>query len=175
MGATVLTVEAAVANWSGVYLHDDLGASLGVASLGYVAFIACETAGRLVGDRLFTRFPARALVGAGTLVAAGGLTVVVLSPWPSLTIAGFTVMGLGLATPLPVLFSVVGHLGADGSGAAGLLARFTTMTYSGILLGPALIGWLAQGIGLTWTLAALIPLLAVQSRVAASSLRNQPS
>lgn len=66
-------------------------------------------------------------------------------------------MGLGLATPLPVLFSVIGHLGADGPGAAGLLARFTTMTYSGILLGPALIGWLAQGIGLTWTLTALIP------------------
>lgn len=172
MGATVLTVEAAVANWSGVYLHDDLGASLGVASLGYIAFIACETAGRLVGDRLFTRLPARVLIGAGTLVAAGGLTVVVLSPWASLTIAGFTVMGLGLATPLPVLFSVVGHLGADGPGAAGLLARFTTMTYSGILLGPALIGWLAQGIGLTWTLAALIPLLAVQSRLAASNLRN---
>lgn len=118
MGATVLTVEAAVANWSGVYLHDDLGASLGVASLGYIVFIACETAGRLVGDRLFTRFPARTLVGAGTLVAAGGLTVVVLSPWASLTIAGFTIMGLGLATPLPVLFSVIGHLGADGPGAA---------------------------------------------------------
>jgi fucose permease len=172
MGATVLTAEAAVANWSGVYLHDELGASLGAASLGYIAFIGCETAGRLVGDRLLTRFPARALVGAGTLVAAGGLTVVVLSPWGSLAIAGFTVMGLGLATPLPVLFSVVGHLGADGPGAAGLLARFTTMTYSGILLGPALIGWFAQGIGLTWTLAALIPLLALQSRLATSCLRN---
>ncbi|WP_152563747.1 MFS transporter [Actinomadura welshii] len=168
MGATVLTVEAAVANWSGVYLHDDLGASLGVASLGYIAFIACETAGRLAGDRLFTRFPARTLVGTGTLVAAGGLTVVVLSPWASLTIAGFTIMGFGLATPLPVLFSVIGHLGADGPGAAGLLARFTTMTYSGILLGPALIGWLAQGIGLTWTLTALIPLLALQSRLASN-------
>jgi MFS family permease len=159
MGATVLTCEAAVANWSGVLLHENLGATLGVAALGYIAFTACETAGRLVGDKLSARYPARILVRTGAATAAGGLTAVVLSPSPALVIAGFAVMGLGLATPLPVLFSVVGHLGADGAGAAALVARFTTMTYSGILLGPALIGWVAQAVGLTWTLAALIPLL----------------
>jgi MFS family permease len=170
MGATVLTCEAAGASWGGVLLHETLGAGLGVASLGYIAFTGCQTAGRLVGDRLFARYPARTLVRVGASVAAGGLTAVVLSPSPALAIAGFAVMGLGLATPLPVLFSVVGHLGADGAGAASLVARFTTMTYSGILLGPALIGWLAQGIGLTLTLAALIPLLfAVAHRASAAT------
>ncbi|MEO3827667.1 hypothetical protein [Actinomadura sp. B10D3] len=173
IGAVTGSAAGGAAAQAGLTLASHyLVVGVGLASLGYIAFIACETAGRLVGDRLFTRFPARALVGAGTLVAAGGLTVVVLSPWTSLAIVGFTIMGLGLATPLPVLFSVIGHLGADGPGAAGLLARFTTMTYSGILLGPALIGWLAQGIGLTWTLATLIPLLALQSRLAASNLQN---
>lgn len=170
MGATVLTCEAAVANWSGVLLHEHLGATLGVASLGYIAFTGCETAGRLVGDRLFARFPARVLVRRGAAIAAGGLLIVVLSPWPVLAVAGFAVMGLGLATPLPVIFSVVGHLGAAGGGAAALVARFTTMTYSGILIGPALIGWVAQGIGLTWTLAALIPsLLAVAYHATATT------
>jgi predicted MFS family arabinose efflux permease len=168
MGTTVLTCEAAVGSWSGVLLHENLGASLGVASLGYIAFTACETSGRLVGDRLYARHPARVLVRLSTVIAAGGLAAVVTSPWPALTIAGFAVMGLGLATPLPVLFSVVGHLGADGAGAAALVARFSTMTYSGILLGPAIIGWLAQGIGLTWTLAALIPLLATVAYSAAA-------
>lgn len=169
MGTTVLTCEAAVANWSGVLLHENLGAPLGVASLGYIGFTACETSGRLVGDRLYARHPARVLVRLGAIIAAVGLAAVVLSPWPALTVAGFAVMGLGLATPLPVLFSVVGHLGADGAGAAALVARFSTMTYSGILLGPAIIGWLAQGIGLTWTLAALIPLLAIVACGAAAT------
>ncbi len=159
MGAIVLTCEAAVANWSGVLLHDRLGASLGVASLGYIAFTGCETAGRLVGDRLFARYPARILVRAGTLVAAVGVALVVLSPWPVLAIVGYAVMGLGLSAPLPVIYSVVGHTGAEGPGAAVFVARFTTMTYSGILLGPVVIGWVAQAIGLTGTLAALVPLL----------------
>jgi predicted MFS family arabinose efflux permease len=160
MGATVLTCEAAVTNWSGVLLHDYLSASLGVASLGYIAFTACQTSGRLVGNRLSARYPARVLVRLGTAIAAVGLTVVVLSPRPAAAIAGFALMGVGLATPLPVLFSVVGHMGAEGAGAAVLVARFTTMTYSGILLGPAIIGWFAQAIGLDWTLTALVPLLA---------------
>ncbi|GIF53890.1 fucose permease [Asanoa ferruginea] len=160
MGATVLTVEAAVANWSGIFLHERLTAPLGVAALGYVAFTACQTAGRLVGDRLLARRTAHELLRVGTLTAAGGLVVVVASPWPAVAIAGFALIGIGLATPLPVLFGAAGHLGAATTGAAGTVARFSTMTYTGILLAPPVIGAVAGLIGLTWTLAALAPLLA---------------
>jgi hypothetical protein len=163
MGATVLATEAGVANWSGVLLHEQLGASLGVASLGYIAFTGCETAGRLVGDRITLRYPSQVLVRAGTATAAVGSALVVSSRWPVLAIVGYAVAGLGLATTLPVIYSVVGHLGAGGSGAARSVARFSTMTYTGILLAPAIIGWCAQAVGLTWTLAALVPLLALAS------------
>jgi MFS family permease len=175
MGATVLTVEAAVANWSGVYLHENLGAPLGAAALGYVAFTACQTAGRLVGDRLQARGSAARLVTAGALVAAAGLATVVLSPWPAVAVMGFALTGIGLATPLPVLFGVVGHLGATGSGAAATVARFSTMTYTGILIAPAIIGWVAQLVGLTWTLAGLIPLLALVARVAGPAISRPPA
>jgi predicted MFS family arabinose efflux permease len=174
MGAAVLTCEGAVITWSGVFLHENLGATLGTAALGYVAFNVCQTSGRLVGDRLLARHSAPTLIRLGTLAAAGALTAVLLSPWPPLAIAGFAVLGLALATPLPVLYSVVGHL-ATGSGAAGAVARFTTMTYSGILLGPALIGGLAQVVGLTWTLAALIPLLCLVARGAQRQMTAHPA
>src|SRR4051812_29808469 len=117
---------------------------------------------------LVSRTPSRGsaarLLRLGTLVAAGGLAVVVLSPWAALGVAGFAVLGIGLATPLPVLFGVVGHLGGEGGGAEGpgsavMVARFGTMTFTGLLLSPAIIGWAAEMVGLTWTLAALIPLL----------------
>jgi fucose permease len=164
MGAMVLTCEAAVADWSGVLLHDHRGASLGVASLGYVAFTACQTAGRLVGDRVQARHSAATLVRSGAAVGAAGLALAVLAPWPALAVAGFAVAGIGLATPLPVLFGVVGRLG--GTGAAASVARFTTMTYSGILLAPPVIGWCAEVVGLEATLAALVPALAAVAALA---------
>jgi MFS family permease len=175
MGATVLSCEAAVANWSGVFLHEQLGASLGLAGLGYVAFTACQTLGRLVGDRLQALTSAVRLVQVGTLGAAAGLAVAILGPSPVFGLIGFAIMGLGLATPLPVLFGVVGHLGAGavdgpGSGAALALARFTTMTYAGILLAPAAIGGVADLVGLTWTLGGLVPLLAAVAGVAGRAI-----
>ncbi|MDG4826490.1 MFS transporter [Asanoa sp. WMMD1127] len=175
MGATVLTVEAAVANWSGILLHDRLAAPLGMAALGYVAFTASQTAGRLVGDRLLARRAPHDLLRVGTLTAAAGLALVLVSPWPALAIAGFAVVGIGLATPLPVLFGAAGHLGAAAGGAAGAVARFTTMTYSGILLAPAVIGAVADLVGLTWTLAALVPMLAAVAAVDLRALTTTPA
>jgi len=170
MGAMVLTCEAAVANWSGVLLHDHRGASLGVASLGYVAFTACQTAGRLVGDRVQARRPARFLVRTGAAVGAAGLALALVSPWPALSVVGFAVLGIGLATPLPVLYGVVGHLGAAAS-----IARFTTMTYSGILLAPPAIGWCAEAFGLEATLAALVPVLVAVAALATTATAPAPS
>ncbi|MGW3897515.1 MFS transporter [Micromonospora profundi] len=179
MGAIVLTVEAGVADWSGVYLHENLRASLGAAGMGYVLFAIFQTAGRLVGDRLQERTSATRLLQVGTSVAAVGVAVALASPWPALSIAGFALVGAGLATPLPVLFGVVGSLGADsaGPGAAIVVARFTTLTYTGILLAPAVIGWFADHVGLRWTLAALVPLLLAVALVAgrATSDRVRPT
>lgn len=159
MGAAVLACDGAAATWSGVLLHDRLDASLGLAALGYIAFTGAQTAGRLLGDRALLRFTPVQLVRAGALLAAAGLLLVVLAPGPALAIAGFALVGLGLATPLPVIFGTVGHGGADGPGAAVQVARLTTMTYAGILLAPPLVGWSAQFAGLAPTLAALVPLL----------------
>jgi MFS family permease len=164
MGATVLTTEAAVADWSGVFLHENREAPLGLAGLAYVAFACSQTALRLIGDRIQTRVPAKHLLRWGGAVAAAGMAVVVLSPWAWLGIVGFGITGLGLATSLPVLFGLAGHLGADqagdaDAGAAAMISHFSTMTYAGIFLGPAVIGWVADLVGLTWTLSMLIPLL----------------
>ncbi|MEU8198034.1 MFS transporter [Microbispora amethystogenes] len=174
LGAAVLTCEGAVITWSGVYLHESRGASLGAAALGFIAFTACQTAGRLAGDRLAERHPARVLVRAGAGTAAVGLVAVVVAPWPILAIIGFALMGVGLATPLPLIYSAAGHAGAgkDGAGAVAAVARFTTMTYAGILLAPPLIGRVAQVLGLTWTLALLVPLLVTVAWAAPAAMRT---
>ncbi len=158
-GTVLMVGEGAALTWSGVFLHDSRNASLALASLAVTAYTACQTAGRLVGDRLTVRFGPANLFRAGGLVATAGFALAVLSPHPVAAVAAFGVVGLGSSSLLPLTFSAAGHAGGTGPGAAAFVARFTTFTYAGILLGPAVIGWVAQAIGLQWTLVLVVPLL----------------
>ena len=159
VGTVLMICEGAALAWSGVYLHDTQGASLTLASVAVTAFTAGQTGVRLVGDRLTMRFGPAVLFRLGALIGTAGFALAVLSPRPIGAVAGFAIVGLGTSLLLPLTFSAVGHAGGTGPGAAVFVARFTTFTYAGILLGPALIGWVGQGIGLQWTLALLVPLL----------------
>lgn len=177
MGFTAMILEAMVISWSGVFLHDARGATLAAAALGFTAFSACQAAGRVVGDRLTERYGAPALFRVGGLVATIGLAIVVLIPSWVAGIAGFAILGLGGSVLLPLIFSAVGHAGGEGAGAATSLSRFTTFTYAGGLIGPALIGWFAEATSLTWTLAGLLPLLlgvVLKARVMADRKREVP-
>jgi len=169
MGFVVMIGEAAVISWSGVLLHESRGAGLATAGLAFTAFTACQTAGRLIGDRLTERYGADVLFRGCALVAVIGLTVVVAVPvWPA-AIAGFALLGLGGSVLLPLIFSAVGRVG--GVEAATAVSRLTTFTYAGILIGPAVVGWVAAAVGLVWTFTGLLPLLlgvAAKSRLLAA-------
>ena len=110
-------------------------------------------------------------MAGGTLVAAAGLLLAVTSPWTPGAIAAFVIVGAGLAAPLPALYGIVGRVdGADGGAAA--VSRFVTLTYTGILLAPALIGWSADVVGLTSTMAGLVPLLLAVSAFVEPAARS---
>ncbi|MFE9251055.1 MFS transporter [Streptomyces sp. NPDC007088] len=161
LGGILMVCEGAVNNWSGIFLHHERGSTLAAASLGYTAYVACQSAGRLVGDRLNRRYPAVTLFRTSAVIGVLGLAVAVLVPSGTAAVIGFGVLGIGTALPLPMLFSAAGHAGGDGPGAAAFVSRFTTFTYGGVLLGPPLVGWCAELTGLGWTLTVLIPLMAV--------------
>ncbi|WP_250007149.1 MFS transporter [Actinoplanes sp. M2I2] len=156
--ATVLMIcEGGTLGWGGIFLHEERGASLSLAAAAITAYTAGQTLGRLTGDRLTGRRGGNALFRLGAMTAAGGLAVAVLTPRPAVAVAGFALAGLGSSVLVPLTFSAVGRL--SGAATAVLVSRLTTFTYTGILLGPALIGWVADRIGLDTTMAALIPLL----------------
>ncbi len=158
-GFALMLGEGAALGWSAIFLHESRGASLAVASTALTAYTGAQTIGRLRGDRLKVRYGARTMFRIGALVAVSGFAVALLSPRPSVSLAGFAIFGFGASSMIPMTYSAAGHAGGDGPGAAVFVARFTTFTYSGVLLGPALIGSVAQLIGLSWTLAALLPML----------------
>jgi MFS family permease len=158
-GTALMVCEGAALGWSAIFLHDSRGASLGLAATAVTAYTGAQAVGRVIGDRLALRYGAPALFRAGGLLAACGLAMALLSPNPVTAIGGFAVAGAGTSVLIPLAYSAVGQAKADSPEAATLISRFTTFTYAGILFGPAAIGWAAEFAGLTWTLAALIPVL----------------
>ncbi len=159
VGLALMVCEGAALGWGAVFLHDAKAASLSLATTAVTAFAAGQTAGRLVGDRLTDRFGAGPVFRVGGVIAATGLTLAVLAPHPIASIAGFAVTGIGGSVMLPLTFSAVGHLGHAGGGTALAVSRLTTFTYAGVLAGPGLVGFAAQGVGLGATMAGLVPVL----------------
>src|SRR5215210_3755392 len=104
IGFCALVCEGATADWSAVYIRESLGAQAGVAALGFAAFSATMTLGRFVGDRLTAAWGADALVRRGGLLAAVAVAGALLIAHPAAAIAGFALVGIGIAAIVPVVF-----------------------------------------------------------------------
>jgi MFS family permease len=160
-----LLAEGAVFDWSSIYLDKETGAAPGLAPLGLATFSITMGIGRLAGDRLVTRLGANHVASGGLAIAGAGLTIVLVTGTPAGGLAGFAVMGLGLANAFPLAL-----LAAEGerSGPIGpALAAVSTVGYTGFLIGPPVIGLVAEGVGLRGALVVVVGLCAVASVPAA--------
>ncbi|XVQ13453.1 MFS transporter [Spirillospora sp. CA-255316] len=151
--------EGAMADWSAVYLRESLDTGAGVAGLGYAGCAVAMAVGRLSGDRIVARFGPVPVLRAGALVAALGLGLGLAAGHPAAAVVGFTLFGLGVAPVAPVTFSAAGNL--PGVPAAHGISRVTAVGYLGLLGGPPVIGFVAQGVGLGWALAVPVVLVAL--------------
>ncbi|MFC4959987.1 MFS transporter [Streptomyces mauvecolor] len=131
--------EGAMADWGALHLEQDLSAAPGVAAVGYSLFALAMTAGRLSGTALLERLGQTRTLVAGGLTASAGMLLGALAPTVWLALAGFAVMGVGLANIFPVAVARAGALAGPGGVAAA-----STLGYGGMLLGPPAIGLLAE-------------------------------
>ncbi|MFE5869897.1 MFS transporter [Streptomyces roseifaciens] len=159
--------EGALADWGALHLQQDLGARAGVAAAGYSAFALAMTLGRLSGTVLLERLGQTATLVAGGTAAAAGMLLGSLAPTVWAALAGFAITGLGLANAFPVAVGRAGELG----GPAGVAAA-STFGYGGMLLGPPVIGLLADASSLPVALTTVAALAAVAAAVAYATRRT---
>jgi MFS family permease len=158
--------EGSAGDWSAVYLHVNLGSSAALAAAGLAAFSVTMAAGRMVGDRLASRFGSVRLVRGSGLVAGLGLAAGLLIGTPAAAVAGFALLGAGLAGIFPQIVSSAARLDPERAGRN--IGRIAAVAYSGLLFGPVAIGAAASGVGLRDALlipAALALLVAVAAGV----------
>ncbi|CAM5327745.1 MFS transporter [Streptomyces abikoensis] len=159
--------EGALADWGALHLQQDLGVHAGVAAAGYSVFALAMTLGRLSGTFLLERLGQTTALVAGGAAAAGGMLLGALAPTVWAALAGFAVTGLGLANIFPVAVGRAGELGGPGGVAAA-----STFGYGGMLLGPPVIGLLADASSLPVALTTVAGLAAVAAAIAYATRRT---
>jgi len=162
-----LLIEGGAADWSGVYIKDELGTGPGVAALGFTAFSVTMTLGRIFGDRLVTRFGSARLVRIGGLVAAVGFGSALVLSGPVAALVGFACLGAGMSSVIPIVFRAAGQAPGIASGVA--LSAVSSMGYLGFVAGPPAIGGIAELIGLPAALGVLVALAAAVAALAGTT------
>lgn len=165
--------EGAMLDWSALLLTGSHGLDAGQGGLGYAAFAIAMTVGRLTGDGVVRRLGGKRVLLLGGLCAASGFFTTVLAPSAAAALLGFVLIGLGASNIVPILFTAAGNQRAMPAGLA--VGAITTIGYTGILAGPALIGFVAHASSLNAAFALLgcaLLLVAASARLGNASGKN---
>lgn len=139
--------EGTASDWSAVYLRNSVHVRAALAGIGYVTFAIAMAVGRLTGDSLSARFGPRRLVRAAGVLAFTGAAMVLLIRSVLPVVSGFVLLGLGLSVVYPNAVSAAGR--QEGEQADAAVAAVSAIGYSGFLVGPPLVGFVAQATSLS--------------------------
>lgn len=156
--------EGAVMDWSGVFLAEAKSWDLSIAGMGFAVFSVAMLVIRLIGDKAVHLLGERKIVILGSVMMGAGFVLLILADDFYLMILPFIMMGLGGANIVPVLYSRLNHQKDMPISAA--VTAVTCMGYSGVILGPAVLGFIAHAISLTGVFILLAALMMAQAAVA---------
>jgi MFS family permease len=139
VGAAAFIVEGGMESWSALFLERQLDAGPTLAGFGPGVFGAAMASGRFLGQAL-GRFSDRVLLGGGALLAGLGCTLAALAPSPAFGLLGFAIGGIGVSLNAPIVFGFAARRPDAGTA----VATVTTIGYLGLLVGPPLVGIVAQ-------------------------------
>lgn len=151
-----MVCEGTMFDWSGVYFQKVVAAPAEKVTLGYAAFMATMAGGRFLGDRLVGRFGKQRVLQASGVIITSGLLLAVLLPGIYTATLGFLLVGIGVSSVVPLVYSSAGKSKRLSPGLA--LTAVSSIGFLGFLVGPPIIGFIAQAFNLRWsfTLIAIL-------------------
>jgi len=146
--------EGAMADWSSLYYRQIINQPHVVSALGYTAFALFMSIGRFLGDPLIEKWGYKTVLKGNGLLIAVGMILSLSTSIPSLVIIGFAFVGLGVSSVFPVVYILATKEKSMMPSAA--LAAVSSVGFVGFLVGPPIIGFIAQLIGLRLALTVLV-------------------
>lgn len=153
IGFCSMAAEGAMFDWSGVYFKDIVHAPTSLVVLGYASFMIMMATGRFVGDWAIRRFGRKSLLQVSGCLIFLGMGISVAMPYITPATIGFMLVGLGVACIVPSVYSAAGQNAKVPPGVA--LAMVSSVSYLGFLIGPPLIGYIAELASLRYSYAVI--------------------
>lgn len=155
----ITMTEGAMADWSAIFLRDALGADGGAVGLGYAVFAMMVAAGRFGGDTLKKNFGAVLTARICGVLALAGAAILYLSSNEIVALIGFGTIGLGVSVGFPLAVTAAAAL-TDRAASANV-ATLSFVALLGFLVGPPVIGFVAEHADMRWGIACLVPALLI--------------
>ena len=153
IGFCSMASEGAMFDWSGIYFKDVVRAPASLVILGYTSFMIMMASGRFLADYLVSRIGRKRLLQISGIVISSGLYTAVLFPNLITSTIGFMMVGLGVSSIIPSVYSAAGRHTKVPPGIA--LATVSSVSFLGFLMGPPLIGYISQAAGLRYSFAVI--------------------
>ena len=168
IGFVSMASEGAMFDWSGVYFQDVVRAPKSYIALGYLCFMTAMASGRFAGDRLIARLGRKKMLRISGILISSGLFISVLFPHIISATLGFLVVGFGVSSIVPMVYSAAGKHTKIPAGIA--LASVSSISFLGFLIGPPLIGYIAEILSLRYSFA-VIGLLGISISLMVSKIK----
>jgi MFS family permease len=148
-----MAAEGAMFDWSGVYFREVVKTPESLVILGYTTFMIMMATGRFAGDRVIGRFGRKKTLQVSGFFVFTGLMISVLFPYLVTATIGFFIVGLGVSSVIPTVYSTAARSAKVSPGMA--LAGVSSIGFLGFLIGPPLIGYIAQISSLRYSFAVV--------------------
>jgi MFS family permease len=145
--------EGAMFDWSGVYFKDVVKAPASLVILGYTSFMIMMASGRFVADYFIAKIGRKKLLQICGVMISTGLFISVLFPYLIPCTLAFMLVGLGVSSIVPTVYSAAGRHTKVPAGIA--LATVSSVSFLGFLMGPPLIGYISELAGLRYSFAVI--------------------
>ncbi|MEQ9635690.1 MAG: MFS transporter [Devosia marina] len=155
----ITMTEGAMADWSAIFLRDALNAEGGLVGLGYSVFAFMVAAGRFGGDFLKRRLGSVNTARLCGTLAVLGAALLFLAPSVEIALIGFGTIGIGVSVGFPLAVTAAAGIGDRAASANVAVLSFVALT--GFLIGPPLIGFVAEHSDIRFGVACVIPMLVV--------------
>ena len=151
IGFCSMASEGIMFDWSGVYFKDIVKAPGPLIVVGYTSFMIMMASGRFLGDRLINRFGRKTVMQISGVMISFGLYMAVIFPYIIPCTIAFMIVGLGVSTVIPTLYSIAGKHPTIPTGEA--LTAVSSVSFLGFLMGPPVIGHISEIFGLQFSFA----------------------